>query len=219
MPSDFGYAHTHKAFFTKHGQRFDFAKDQHFIRADDPTPQVFFLDSGIVESSFYVSDGTKRVIGYFVPGLTFAQNRSFFENDGGGLDYRTITPCTMFRVHRDIFLKRLTKDHEFGHDYTQMLLRSQVFMVERSMYQGEADIYHKTLHWLLFMIKYYGQTSDGSIKIIIPLTQDAIGHLLGASRESISKCIRQLVRKKLITIEKKHIYVVDALLLRAELEH
>lgn len=215
--SKFKYLHSHEEFFVEQGRPFEYEKNQYFVRRDDPLPWVYFLKSGLVEIAFTLSDGSKRIIGYIVPGMSFAQHRSFYEEDGGELDYRTVTPCVIYRLHRDLFLRQIKSDQRFNDEYVEQLLRTQVFLVERVSYQGENNIYKKTLRWLLFMVKYYGEETDEKHKIVIPLTQHTIGNFLHVSRESINKSLNKLISKKLISKNHKLITVNNIEELRKEI--
>lgn len=218
--SAFKYLHSHEAFFAHHGRKVTFVKNQYFVRPDDPQPWVFFLKEGLVKVSFTLKDGSERIIGYFIPGMTFAQNRTFYEDDGGGLEYCTLTPTVAYRIDRADFLRQVQSDPDFNNDYIQSLLRNQVFLIDRITYQGESTIYEKCLRWLLFMAKYYCEPGSDGCKIVVPITQDTIANFLHASRESVSKCLKKLAREGLISVDHKYITLksTEAIKLRLEKE-
>lgn len=205
--SQFVYLKTHEAFFTKHGRRFEYSKNQYILRGDDPSIYVYFLIEGLAKLSFTSANHDERIIGYFLPGMNFAQTRSFFEADGGGLEYTTVTKCVLYRLPIEEFLHELTKNTAFKDEYIQQLMRNQIYLLDSAVYMGEADIYHRMVRWLLLMAKYYGNETDLGIRIFPGLTQATICNFIRASRESVASTLKRLMREGAITVEKKHITV------------
>lgn len=206
--STFLYLKTHEVFFKKHGRRFEYDKNQYILRGDDPSNYVYFLVEGLAKLSFSGSRDSERIIAFFVPGMNFAQTRSFFEADGGGLEYTTVTRCILYRVTRDEFLKELSSNNiAFKDEYIQQLMRNQIYLLDATIHMGEPDIYHRMVRWLVLMAKYYGMQADGGIVITPELTQETICNFLHISRESVSSNLKRLKEEGAITIEKKKITV------------
>ena len=99
-----------------------------------------------------------------------------------------------------------------------MILKNQIFLIERIVYQGENTVEKKFLRWLLFMMKYYGQESAGTCQIMIPITQTEIANFLHTSRVSVSNAMIPLCDKQVISITSKYITVHDAARIKALLE-
>jgi len=209
------YLDSHEAFFKKHGTLVKYGRNQYFIRADDPSPWVYFLIEGLVKISFTVNENDERIIGLMIPGTTFAQNKSFFEADGGGIEYTTFTPCTLYRAKREDFIAELKSSHVMTADYLQQLLRTQIYMLDRSMYMGESNVYKKMIRWLLLMNKHYGEETPDGLLITPQMTQATIGGFLHASRESVSTSLKALIDKKLISVKRKRITIKNIEGLRA----
>lgn len=205
--SKFIYLKTHDVFFKKHGRRFEYDKNQYILRGDDPSIYVYFLTEGLAKLSFNGSRHDERIIGYFLPGMNFAQTRSFFEADGGGLEYSTVEPCVLYRVTREDFLKELASNIEFKDEYLQQLMRNQIFLLDRAIYMGDGSVYERMIHWLLLMAKYYGEPAAGGIKITPELTQSTICNFIHASRESVASALRRLTAEGAITTQKRRITV------------
>lgn len=211
----------HRAFFTKHGQKVTYKKGQYYIMPSDDSPWVFFLVEGLVKISFTFSDGNDRLIGFFLPGMTFAQSGSFFQDEGGGLEYCSVGTSTAYRLPWQVFLDQLEKDRAFSQDYVRALLRNQIYLVERIVYQGEKGIYPRTVRWLLFMAKFYGHSTDenkDTCTIAVPLTQETAANFMHVTRESASFAFRKLTSQKLISVKKKLITIPSLSALKQELE-
>ncbi len=207
------------SYFASHGQKITYKKHQCLIRPEDDNPWVYYLASGFVDVAFSFNTGERRLIGFFIPGSTFAQSGSFFKDEGGGLEYTAITDTIVYRLARTDFFELMRKETNLNEDYLMTLLKNQLFLIDRVVYQGESGIRRKVLRWLLFMSKYYCEKSDKyDCKIAVPLTQEMIADFMHTSRESVSKTIHALTVKDFIHVEKKHIIIHSIDALRSELE-
>lgn len=217
MSEFFKHLKHHESFFKKHGELVTFKKGQYLVMASEPSKWVYFLIDGCVLVSFTFDDGVDRLIGYFLPGMTFAQSGSFFNDDGGGLEYCACQTSKVLRVDRKDFLRQLSSDRDFNNDYVDSILRNQIFLIERIVYQGEKGIHNKCIRWLLFMAKYYGVTSGKSVTLIVPVTQETAANFMHATRESASAALGKLKKAGLVTSNKKFITITDIDKLQGEL--
>lgn len=189
------------------GQEVVYSKDRYLVSVHDESNWVFFLESGQIQVLFGFADGTERLIGYFLPGMTFAQSGSFYDDDGGSLEYRAATEVTVYRIPRQTFLTELANNKKFNAEYMDAVLRNQIFLIDRIVYQGEHTIENKFLRWLCFMAKYYGERTENICRIIIPANQEDIANFLHVTRVSINKLINHHKTTGLLTVSHKHIYI------------
>lgn len=208
---------TMKDFFIEHGQKMHYDRKQIFVRADDPQPWVYFLEEGTVEARYVFDYSESKILGYFIPNAVFSQNRLFFESDGD-LTYTTIEPTTLYRIDRDMFLQQVDTNHEFTKEYLQTTLILRIFSTDMIIYQGEPTARRRAIRWLLLMAKYYGETGEYGTRIQVPLTHDIIANFLHISRESVSKTLREFIRRGYISIDKKLITIPSTGNLKALLE-
>lgn len=209
MLNFFKFSKYHQAFFKKHGELVTYKKGQQLVRPKDASPWVYFLEKGVIKATFFVEDGSERILGFITEGSTFAKSGSFFNRDSENLVYETINNAILYRVPTDFFLEKLKTDHKLLHDYLQYVARNNIYLIDRIVYQGSKGTGLKFIKWLLFMENYYGKGNGESSFITIPLTQDDMANFLHTTRESINKTISRLVKQKLIKIEKKQIHILD----------
>lgn len=217
MSEFFIFSNHHQKYFAKNGQKISYKKGHYIVTPMDSNPWVYFLESGTVRISFSCSDGQERLIGYFIPGMTFAQSGSFFDQDSGGLEYVADTNIVVYRIPRQDFLQQITKDMDFNADYVNGLLRNQLYLVDRIVYQGEKRVYLRCVRWLLLMAKFYGVSSEKGSTIGVQMTQDTIANFLNTTRESVSGCFSELKKSGLVSVNHKTITITDLGELRQEL--
>lgn len=210
LESFFDYQHTHKEFFVNNGTKITYKKGQYLVSPHEESPWVYFLDDGYVNASFGFYNGSERLLGFFIPGMSFAKVGSFFQRDDGNLEYIAVTPVTVYRVKQTEFLAELQKDQTFNAEYLNWLLKVQILLIERIVFLSQPTMELKVLHWINFMRKYYGcKKSNEGCRIAVPLTHDIAGNFLHVTRESVGKVLRDLEKNDVIRIEKKHITIVD----------
>lgn len=221
MSSFFKRSPALEACFSEHGERITYDKNQHLVWKSDESAWVFMLASGLVRVSFSFDDGQQRVIGYFVPGVVFAQSGSFFAEHDGALSYIAEGPVTVYRMKRSEFLLMLdtSNNHMCVREYLDMTLRNQIFLIDRIVYQGEKGLEAKFRRWLLFMVKYYGQKNDTTAEISVSLTQEMIADFLHTTRESVNVLLKESIQKRIIKIEKKKIVILDLARLEKKVWH
>jgi CRP-like cAMP-binding protein len=198
----------HHTYFKKYGQLVTYRKNEYLANSHDPNNWVFFLVSGLVCVGFSTESGEDKLIGYFLPGMTFAQSGSFFDEFSTvQLDYKACDESSVLRVDRKQFLASIKGDNNLSEDYVNALLRNQIFLIERIVYQSEKGVYNKCVRWLLFMAKFYGQKTSSGIKIITPITQETAANFMNVTRESAASALITLKNKSLISTRRKHLTI------------
>lgn len=214
MADFFKYSKNFEYFFAEHGELVEYQKGQHLVWQKDDNAWMFFLKEGLVRVSFTFSDGSNRILGYFVPGHIFAQSGSFFDDRDGMLSYTAEQPLRVYRMKNKAGFELIQNDPVLMKEYLSMTLRNQIFLIDRVVYQGEKGLYLKCARWLLFMAKYYGQTNGATCEIAVPLTQETAANFLHTTRESLNGVFQQLSTEGHITISTKKIIINDLTRLR-----
>lgn len=212
MSGHFNFLQSHHDFFLKNGEKIIVKKGRYISNYFDESKWVYFLESGIVRVSFGTHSGDDRLIGYFLAGMTFARNGSFFELENDGLEYCAHTQAVLYRLPNEVFIKQLQKDPEFNADYTSSVLKNQIYLIARIVYQGEPNAERRFYEWLKFMIRFYGKHTDGGVVIEPQVTQYDIANFLHITRVSTNKIVRKYIAKGYISVANKTITVHDTLL-------
>lgn len=208
----------HHTYFKKYGQPITYRKNEYLANSHDTNNWVFLLTDGLVSVGFSSENGDNKLIGYFLPGMTFAQSGSFFEEFSTvQLDYKACDNSSVLRVDRVHFLASLKQDANLNEDYVSALLRNQIFLVERIVYQSEKGVNNKCVRWLLFMAKFYGQITSSGIKIATPITQETAANFMNVTRESAASALGALKKKKLISVDRKYLTISSVASLEKEI--
>lgn len=207
--SFFGYSKSQEDYFAKNGQRIVYGNKRYIVTSTDNDQWVYFLKEGLVRVSYTLLDGKERLIGYFVPGVTFAKSGSFFDSPDGTLEYTTRDKSVLYRLPQDKFTSELKKNEKLSSDYMNMVLRNQIYLIDRVVYQGENGIHRKLLRWLLFMAKYYGDVNNDSAQIVFSLSQEEIANFLHVTRVSVNNILGFYTSNGVIDIKGRKINITS----------
>lgn len=208
--SIFNYSKNHELFFIKNGYEVKIKKGQYLTTHYDESDWVYFLYHGQIMASFSLADGNDRILGYFLPGMTFARNGSFYNFESGGIEYKATSDATVYRLPRKLFLQQLATDKLFNQEYLDQVLKTQMLLIDRIIYSGENGIENKFAKWLNFMAKYYGEKTNRGIYIVTPTTQVDIASFLHVTRVSTNKLVQKYLKAKIIKLDRKHIIYFPA---------
>lgn len=217
MSEFFPYSRPFAGFFAEFGEKITYDKGHSVVWGKEKSSWVFFQESGLTRVTFCLNDEDHRIIGYFLPGMVFAQSGSFMSEYDGDLYYITETRSVIYRMHRQTFLARLKRDPLLNQEYLSMALRNQLYLVDRIVYHGEKGLYAKCVRWLIFMAKFYGRTVGKGSELIVPITQETAANFLHSTRESLNTVMKRLATEGHIEVANKRIKIKNLALLRKEL--
>jgi CRP/FNR family cyclic AMP-dependent transcriptional regulator len=72
------------------------------------------------------------------------------------------------------------------------------------------DVTGRMANRLLSLAKQFGVQDDGAVRVTHDLSQEELGHLIGASRETVNKVLSELSRRGWIRLEGKSVLIVDS---------
>jgi CRP/FNR family cyclic AMP-dependent transcriptional regulator len=185
-----------------------FDEGEVLFHREDPDGGLFVIVSGTIKLVVEGSDGREAFITLLGRGETVGEVAVL---DGGD---RSATAAAMQRVEaiylpRDELLRFL--------DEHPAALRQLILILTRRLrmaYDHVAelvfhDVYGRLATKLLALTESHGRSgSNGAIEIGLPLTQQDLANLVGASRESVNKAIRQFRDDGLVAFAGQRITVL-----------
>lgn len=217
--SDFHtYSEKHCEYFKSHGRVSVYKKGQLLVKREEPSPWMFFLETGYVKMVFTNDSFEERILGFGMPGMVFTQSGTFYTSPHTELEYEAYTDCVVWRVDRTKFMRDLKTDPNIFLDWYDRILQNHNMLIERVLYLGERDPNVRFISWLLGMTRYYSLAQkNGSVLIEIPMTQDVMANFAHLSRESVNKVLKDLKSKGLVEIQNKFVTVPSVQALNDEL--
>lgn len=183
----------------------------------EPTPQpnsVYLLERGLVRIYRLSSLGDEATLGYVRPGEVFGELGAFSDQPRESFARAVRTSC-VWRMPRGE-LRRVLDSHprialsitaQIGNRFKRIESR-----VENLVFR---NLCSRTAHILLELAEDFGRDEAGARLIDLPLSQQDIAALVGATRQSVNGCLRELRETGLIAYRSRRFSVPDVAALRA----
>lgn len=196
------------------GRLLRFKKGQVIFSSDD-SDLFMVVVRGFVKRYFITNNGSLGVQIIYGPYDVFPLSRMYRELLGQSLYdgpetyyYETMSDVQLFSMDAAAFAAEVQQNPvlykelyaEAGHH-----LKTCIHSIE-NISLGNA--YARVAHQLLFFAKEFGEESQEGIKLLMPLTHQDIAHILGMSRETVTKSIVKLREEGLIS-ENRRFAVLD----------
>ena len=192
------------------GRRQKFQKGEMILRAGDIPQGVYFIESGWVKIFALDKHGDEHTHLFYKEGDIFPLIW-VFKDAIRNVYYEAFEDTVVWRIPKDEF-RACIENHA----------NSAVFLLEHAvnlfrLYAGRIDnllyssAYERTAYRLLSLVDRLGEVQkDGTWIVDIPITHQEIASSINLSRETVSRCMERLRRKKIIgpNIDKK-LYVTD----------
>lgn len=178
-----------------------FPKNSVIVNEGDETHSFYIIVAGRVK--VYVSDesGKEIVLGTYGAGDYFGE----MVLDGGprSASVMTLEPSRFAVIPREKFREFVLTHPNFTMHFVERLIRRTRTLTESVKSLALMDVYGRVARLLLELAK----PENGRMVIAERLTQQDIADRVGASREMISRILKDLATGGYITVEKKQITI------------
>jgi CRP/FNR family cyclic AMP-dependent transcriptional regulator len=180
------------------------------------TPQsVYLLEKGLVRIFRLSSQGAEVTLGYVRQGEVFGELELISDRERESFA-QAISPSLVWRIPIPE-LRRLIDS------IPRVALRIAEQMEKRfrrveSRVEGLAlrDLRSRVCFMLLELAEDFGRPQDGEVLIDLPLSQLDLATLVGASRQSVNECLRDLREARRIATHQRRFALLDPVGLRLD---
>lgn len=185
-----------------------FGADNVIFHKGDPGDRLYAILSGRVSINTVSREGKEITLNILDPGEVFGEIAVL---DGKRRTAGAVAkqPTKLVRIGRAEFLSFLERHPKFSLRVIEVLcerLRWTSDIIEDAVF---LDIPRRLAKRLLILIERQGQPVEGGVKIDMKLSQEDLGHMVGATRESVNKGIRALIQSAVISHDGGYIIVHD----------
>ena len=203
------------SFFEKH-KSYHYKKGEVIVRPDDEASNIYYIKSGYIRV-YRITDwgDIKLQIVYkydeiFPIHWTFSSDPSieFFEAMGD---------VNVLKAPKKEFTQFLIDNPDVLLNVAKRVLSILKIAADRNDNLLFTDAYSRVVARILHLARRFGNTTQGAITIQAPVNQKDIAFSIGMTRETASRCLSKLERKRLITYRDHLIVIRDIDKLREEL--
>ncbi|TLS37831.1 Crp/Fnr family transcriptional regulator [Pseudalkalibacillus caeni] len=169
----------------------------------DPLDRVFFIISGKVKIYKTDSTGKEQIVSILQDGEMFP-HAGFFRKGDYPAHAEVVEPSTMIVIPVADFEKILLENPEVCMKLFRVMGEKIIDLQHRLEEQIMQNTYEQILSLLLRLCKLYGSTSEKGVTVLnTHFTNKELANMIGTSRETVSRTLTQLKKKKLVNISEK----------------
>ena len=185
-----------------------FPAGSHVITADQSAEAIYIVLSGSVKISLPNVDGSQVTFAILGPGQIVGE-MSVLDDAYRSANVVTLEKTTLFWMDRGYFQSCLKTMPQLTHN----LMRELTSRLRQANRQIEAlaslDVASRVARQLVAFARQYGEkTSEGDLRISLPLTQSDVADIVGATREHVNRVIVTFKRRGYLAVASDHHLVV-----------
>lgn len=178
---------------------------------------VYLLQAGLVRIYRLSPAGAEATLGYVPPGEVFGELQAFSDLPRESFA-RAIRPSRVLQIAGAELRRVMDRyPHIALHVAEQMGRRFK--RVERRV---ESLALHslraRVCAMLLELAEDFGRGVDGTLSIDLPLSQQDLAALVGASRQSVNECLRDLREASWISVRNRRLVLLDGAAMRSQVD-
>ena len=193
-------------------RRRHYQRGEVIFHQDDPADRMHIIVEGRVKISISSEDGREKDIALFQPGDCFGE-MALLDGSNRSATATAIEPSDTMVLFRQDFLDFMSENPEVSSDVTNLLtkrLRNVNQMLGDVVF---LDVPTRVAKQLLALAENYVNEEDGEASpegaIVVPIGQEELGRLVGASRETVSRALKSYRRLGLVTTSHRRITITD----------
>jgi len=181
-------------------------KEEPIYFANEPSKTIFFLKTGRVKITKYLSDGSEKILAIINPGEIFGE-MSFLE-EGERTDYAvTLEPSLICAINNEDLSDFVNMNPSLNLKLTKLFglkLRSFTERVEDLIFR-DAD--HRVISFIIRYAEKNGKKVGDQIFIKPFLKHQDIGELTACSRQTVNYVLTDLREKNIIDFDRSKLII------------
>jgi CRP/FNR family transcriptional regulator, cyclic AMP receptor protein len=198
--------------------RHAFDRGEMVVRQGDPAAHLYLIESGRVKITTLAPDGREAFVAIMGPGQVFGE-LSLFESGTRTADARAMEPSVLHALAHDDFRPYVAAHPEVAWQLLGVLahiVRRQDQAIQDMVF---LDVGGRVARRLLDLADQHGEPAgEGTVRVSVPITQEELAQMVGASRESVNKALGSFMDRGWVTLEGRHYVIADADSLRKRLK-
>ena len=185
-------------------QHRSYPRNSFILRAGEETDALYIVLSGRVKVLIPDEEGHEVILSIIGPQEYFGE-MGLLDDQTRSASVETLEPCEMLRLTKAGFTNVLKDNFELAMLIIQNLVKRLREADRKIESLALIDVYGRVARLLIDM----AQNTDGKWVVEHAPAKQEIARMIGASREMVSRVVKDLQRKGLIRAEKRRIHVLD----------
>jgi CRP/FNR family cyclic AMP-dependent transcriptional regulator len=206
------------ATFAAQFKLYTYVKGDFLLRSHEQPQSVFYLHKGSVRLYAMSKNGSELVLHIFRP-LSFFPMMWAINNAPNTYYYEAMTDVEAYKIPKDKVLEFLQNNADVLFDFTSRAYRGIDALLAKVMYQMCGSAYGKVLAEIYIYVKRFGTyTSEPNSVVTAVISERDLAAQSGLTRETVSRELKILKDKNVLTFSKNNLTIVDIKRLEEELD-
>lgn len=194
-----------------------YKKGETIIRQGDEPSGVYFIEKGFVKAYSTSVSGEEKLYFIYKKGEIFPLG--WVLNDSkNNTQFESMSKTIVRRSSREEFLELLDRENTSTVEFSKYLADKIALYAQRLGNLETTSSYPRIIIYLLFIAKRLGKEKDGKIVFNLPIKQIDIANSVNVTRETASKELAVLRKKKLINGGRSTLVIYNLNGLKKELD-
>jgi CRP-like cAMP-binding protein len=187
----------------------DHARDETVFEPAAHPHSVYLLERGLVRIYRLSAQGEEATLGFVRPGEVFGELGVFSDRPRESFA-EAVRPSRVWKVPREELRRVLDAHPRIAFSVTAQIGSRFKRIENRVESLVFRDLRARVCHILLELAEDFGKTDAGRTWIDAPLSQSDIATLVGATRQSVNACLRDLREAKWVAYQQRRFALLDA---------
>lgn len=173
----------------------------------DRISHVYIVKSGVLFQFVLSRKGSEKILAFMTTG-SMCGELCLFTNQTQPYCIQALTDCALYQIPAAKFLQWLDSDLKINHLVIELLVRKIVLLGVQIPDLTFGSVYQRLAGELLHLFCMYGvPTESGEIYVDRLITQQELASRIGATRESVSRALNQMIHAGIIRRVKRY-YII-----------
>jgi CRP/FNR family transcriptional regulator/CRP/FNR family cyclic AMP-dependent transcriptional regulator len=193
-----------------------FKQGEIIFHEGDPGRFLYLVKSGQVRIFINGLDGSETsVILFGKPGDIFGE-LAIIDGLTRSASAVALGETVLYTMNRESFRRQMRQYPQLALNFMKVLSQRVRYNTRQMDSFATLDVPQRLARKLLELAQDYGRASNTGVQIDMTLTQTNLASLIGATRESTNKCLREFRKQGWINLENGQISILDPDALRAQ---
>lgn len=193
-----------------------YKKGEVLINADEDPPGIFYLKSGTVRQYSLSRKGDEQTLTIYKP-FSFFPLMWAINNTRNTFYFEALKDIEAWKAPRDETIKFLKAEPEVMYDLISRLYQGMEGLLSRIEYLMFGTAYEKVIFTLLNLSFRFGEENMSNLDVNLHITHKDIASFSGLRKETISRQIAKLHRKRILENKNRLVIIKDIERLQDEL--
>jgi len=185
-----------------------FRKDMVLFVEGEPGEGLFFVKQGKVKLSKLLPDGRQKILNFVREGDIFAEVL-LFERGSYPVSAEAMEECRIGLIRNRDMENLLLEKPQLAIKILGVMSRRLRRAQAQNRDLAFQDTYGRLASSLITLAQQFGRKTDQGVVLELALNQQDIGNLIGASRETVARCLADFKKKGLISSKARTLIIKD----------